>query len=82
MLFEINCQLRRAYQTKGFPTPKQVHEVVFLQTFFAGLRRLVLGQTTSGIDAKCGDHFLHADFPLLIQPRMSALEIYHSLRKS
>jgi hypothetical protein len=35
--------------------------VVFLQTVFAGLRRLVLGQTTSEIDAKCGDHFLHAD---------------------
>jgi len=35
--------------------------VVFLQTFFAGLCRLVLGQTTSGTDAKCGDHFLHAD---------------------
>jgi hypothetical protein len=40
--------------------------VVFLQTFFAGLRRLVLGQTTSGIDAKCGDHFLHADISGLI----------------
>jgi hypothetical protein len=57
---------RRAYQTKGFPTPKQEHEVVFLQTFFAGLRRHVLGQMTSGIDAKCGDHFLHADLSLLI----------------
>ena len=40
--------------------------MVFLQTFFARLRRLVLGQTTSGIDAKCGDHFLHTDFSLLI----------------
>ena len=28
------------------------------------------------------DGFPQADFPLLIQPRMSALEIYHSLRKS
>ena len=40
--------------------------MVFLQTFLAELRHLVLGQMRSEIDAKCGDHFLQADISGLI----------------
>jgi len=33
------------------------------------------------IDAKCGDHFVQADFPVLISS-MSGLAICHSSRRS
>ena len=40
-----------------------------------------VGHNPSGIDAKGGDHFLQADFPVLISS-MSGLAIYHSSRRS
>jgi len=40
-----------------------------------------VARNPSGIDVKRGDHFLQADFPVLISS-MSGLAIYHSSRRS